>query len=445
MRDEWRKWVAEQQVLIREHNAEKAELLAELRALRKAQNPNSEQLQFEIQKTVLVTSGLEDEVVRMQIQVDQVQVSANICAIVRFYLFFPHVCVVCQEELNKVLRRMDEVHDEISLSEKLNSEIYEKCLNRLNGIPDEVGDPSRENFEDDDTRHVRIVEESQRGLEPLSTSYSYSKGYIQPFSPGPNQSTSSPFTPMSHHNQGGSWRDSMDDLVRAPPSIIEAFHTPHHAEPQRHRIGRATTLVAGPYHPVPDHPLGPNSASSIRMSRPNVPLSTKQRSRSRSPNQQQLIVSSGGSVILGAGEDDYEDNYYQQPATLGPQSSSAMTPTPTPRYLGGSRDEHPLRVALKTCSNRSSGLVRSKGFDFGPRTASPRAGFMLPPRLADSVAQHTASTMRKPVTPGVSAIGESPLNKARFATHTGSSIQKGNPNGAAGPVTGQARGMSGWR
>ena len=43
-RDQWRQWTDEKQALIRAHNEEKQELLAEMRSLRKAMNPATEQV-----------------------------------------------------------------------------------------------------------------------------------------------------------------------------------------------------------------------------------------------------------------------------------------------------------------------------------------------------------------------------------------------------------------
>lgn len=44
MREEWRQGMDDKQKMVRAHNAEKAELLAETRALRKALNPATEQV-----------------------------------------------------------------------------------------------------------------------------------------------------------------------------------------------------------------------------------------------------------------------------------------------------------------------------------------------------------------------------------------------------------------
>eukprot|EP00597_Dinobryon_sp_UTEXLB2267_P012265 CAMPEP_0170122228 /NCGR_PEP_ID=MMETSP0020_2-20130122/16510_1 /TAXON_ID=98059 /ORGANISM="Dinobryon sp., Strain UTEXLB2267" /LENGTH=1705 /DNA_ID=CAMNT_0010353037 /DNA_START=47 /DNA_END=5164 /DNA_ORIENTATION=+ len=72
-REEWRNWIDEKHKLVQSHNEVKSSLINEIRTLRKSLNPNSEQAFLDLQKSENMRIKLEEELVRTQIQCDQLR------------------------------------------------------------------------------------------------------------------------------------------------------------------------------------------------------------------------------------------------------------------------------------------------------------------------------------------------------------------------------------
>jgi len=72
-REEWRNWIDEKHKLVQSHNEVKSSLINEIRTLRKSLNPNSEQAFLDLQKSENMRIKMEEELVRTQIQCDQLR------------------------------------------------------------------------------------------------------------------------------------------------------------------------------------------------------------------------------------------------------------------------------------------------------------------------------------------------------------------------------------
>ena len=72
-REEWRNWMDEKHKLIQSHNEVKSSLVNEIRTLRKSLNPNTEQTFLDLQKSENLRLKLEEELVKSQIQCDQLR------------------------------------------------------------------------------------------------------------------------------------------------------------------------------------------------------------------------------------------------------------------------------------------------------------------------------------------------------------------------------------
>ncbi len=73
-REEWRRWMDEKNKLISAHNQEKADLVNELRALRKSLSPQASALFQELQLGEQQRASLEEQVVRVTMDLEGVEV-----------------------------------------------------------------------------------------------------------------------------------------------------------------------------------------------------------------------------------------------------------------------------------------------------------------------------------------------------------------------------------
>lgn len=74
-RDEWRSWIDEKHRLVTIHNQEKAELMQELRALRLALNPQTEQIMIDLRRSDSLRKSMEEDIQKSENQVRQLNVS----------------------------------------------------------------------------------------------------------------------------------------------------------------------------------------------------------------------------------------------------------------------------------------------------------------------------------------------------------------------------------
>jgi hypothetical protein len=209
------------------------------------------------------------------------------------------------------------------------------------------------------------------------------------------------------------------DMARSPPSINEVYH-PHRLRTSTSpkQLGRATTLLAGSYHPPSDHPLGPNSNALVETS-----------------GQRKLLLGDSDEMV-----------------SRKPMSSRLQSPTRVKSLKNDlSGKNHPLRLALRTTSEKlslSASAVNLTKFDFGPRTVSSGAGFRLPSTALELALQQHKTEVQQPKqnSPLISATGEKRIDqKTRFTTHTGSSIQKTALRDGTGHMSLARGGSSGWR